>query len=274
MLFDPVLTVVLGGGDLASGVIYRLHQAGFPVVVTELPAPLFVRRAVAFGEAVYSGTITVEGVRAQLVDSPPAVPAVLAAGGVPVLIDPDGDYLTALNPVVLVDARMEKRNMGLTRTDAPFVVALGPGFVAGGDVHAVVETNRGHDLGRVIWHGHAEPDTGQPGTVKGYQATRVLRSPAAGHVQAHFAIGDRIQAGQTIATVSTQPIIAPFDGVLRGIIHPHVDVAAGLKVGDLDPRGERDLCFRISDKALAVGGGVVQAVLSASVVRQRIQTPR
>lgn len=271
MLFDNVLVVVLGGGDLASGVIYRLYRAGFPVVVTELPAPLFVRRAVSYGEAVYRGEITVHGVTARHVTHTDDVARVLAAGEVPVLADPDGEALPTLAPTVLVDARMEKRNLGVTRDDAPLVVAIGPGFTAGDDVHAVVETNRGHDLGRVIWSGTAEPDTGKPGTVLGKTKSRILRAPADGHVMAQVEIGAHVREGDVIAHVSGEPIVAPFDGVLRGIVHERVQAWQGLKVGDLDPRGNVRACFTISDKSLAVGGGVVEAVLASDVVRLAIR---
>jgi xanthine dehydrogenase accessory factor len=269
-LFDSVQIVILGGGDLASGVIYRLHRAGFPVIVTELPVPLLVRRTVSYGAAVFEGEITVDGLTARLVTEPDMAHQTLTAGEIPVLIDEHGTHLQALQPTVVVDARMAKRNLGITIQAAPLVIALGPGFTAGADVHAVIETNRGHNLGRVIWQGTAEPDTGTPGSVKGKTFSRVLRAPLAGHVCARFGIGDRIREGDLIAEVSGAPIFAPFDGVLRGIIHERVAVMAGMKVGDLDPRSDQSGSFTISDKALAVGGGVLEAVLSAPVVRQRI----
>jgi xanthine dehydrogenase accessory factor len=265
--FSGVHVVVLGGGDLASGVIYRLRKAGFPIIVTELPEPLFVRRTVCYGDAAYSGKITVEGVTARLAADTDRVRVVLGYGEIPVLIDPSGASLNVLAPTVIVDARMEKRNLGITRADAPLVIALGPGFAAGDDVHAVIETNRGHDLGRVIWDGSAEPDTGQPGNMKGKTHSRVLRSPANGHVIPSAKIGDTISAGDTIATVNNKPIVAQFDGVLRGLIHERVQVRENFKIGDLDPRGDVSACYKISDKSLAVGGGVVEAVLSSDIIR-------
>jgi xanthine dehydrogenase accessory factor len=258
--------LVIGGGDLASGVIYRLARAGFPVWVTELPAPLFVRRAVCYGEAVYAGEVTVEGITAQRVTSLAEGHAALSAGHIPVMVDPDGDLLRTLQPVAVVDARMEKRNVGITRDAAPLVIALGPGFTAGEDVHTVVETNRGHFLGRVYWQGSAQPDTGSPGAVKGITTTRVLRAPIAGHVTPHYAIGDTIHADDVIATVGGQPLVAQFDGVLRGIVHPNVQVHEGMKIGDLDPRNHREACFTISDKSLSVGGGVLEALLASDVI--------
>ncbi len=265
--FNATRVIVRGGGDLGSGAIFRLYRAGFPVIILELPAPLLVRRTVAFGDAAVSGTLTVEGVTAQRVDSMTAVDDVLAAGAIPLLVDPQGDALAALRPVVVVDARMEKRNLGTTIHDAPLVVALGPGFTAGVDCHAVIETNRGHALGRVLYAGSAEADTGEPGSVKGQTYSRILRAPADGYVQPCAAIGDTVAEGQVIAHVGSHLVKAAFAGVLRGLVHESARVTTGLKIGDLDPRARREHCFTISDKALAVGGGVLEAVLSAQLVR-------
>lgn len=262
MLFESVRVAVRGGGDLASGVIYRLAKAGFPVVVAELARPLVIRRAASFASAVFEGTVQVEGLTARRVDGVDAVPITWAAGEIPLLVDEPGILLRSLCPAVIVDARVAKRNLGTTLNDAPLVIALGPGFEAGRDCHAVIETNRGHDLGRVIWQGAAQPDTGTPGSVQGHTRSRVLRAPAAGLVVPAAAIGDNLLEGQHVAHVGELPILAPFDGVLRGLIHPAVPVVAGMKIGDVDPRGERRHCFTISDKALAIGGGVLEAVLS------------
>lgn len=265
--FKRALVVVRGGGDLASGVIYRLHRAGFPVVVMELATPVFVRRAVAYGEAIYSGAITVDGVTARRADTVATMWAWLERDDVPVLVDPDGASLAALQPVVVVDARMAKTNLGTRLMDAPLVIALGPGFTAGMDCHAVIETNRGHNLGRVISTGTAEADTGEPGVMGGHSHSRVLRAPAAGYVQTRWAIGDTIPAGQVVASVAGQTVTAAFTGVLRGLIHERVWVEPGMKIGDVDPRAERSACFTISDKSLAVGGGALEAVLAAPQVR-------
>jgi xanthine dehydrogenase accessory factor len=269
--FNRCLVLVRGGGDLASGAIYRLHRAGFPVIVTELPTPLLVRRTVSYGEAVYSGTITIEGITARRADTSDNVDSIWDASEIPVLVDPDGTALQALAPPVVLDARMQKVNPGTSIYDAPLVVALGPGFTAGIDCHSVIETNRGHALGRVIEQGSAEPDTGEPGSVQGQTHSRVLRAPKDGHVLPQASIGDTIEEGQTIAEVEGIPIVAQFRGMLRGLIHESVLARQGMKIGDLDPRAKREHCFTISDKSLAIGGGVLEAVLSAPQARPYLQ---
>jgi len=270
------LVLIKGAGDLASGVGLRLQRAGFPVVMTETPAPLAVRRRVAFAQAVFDGACTVEEVTGRRCNAD-EVQSVLAGGAIPVLVDPQAHSLAQLHPPVLVDAIMAKRNTGTHRDDAPFVVALGPGFTVGHDCHAIIETNRGHDLGRVLWHGSAEPDTGTPGELPGIggKASRVLRAPLAGHVEALVEIGDRVSGGQILAVVhgsdgAVGEVAAPFDGVLRGIVHHSVTVQPGMKIGDVDPRAARGHCFTVSDKALAIGGGVLEAVLAA----YRAERPR
>ncbi len=265
-LFDNTLILIKGAGDLASGVAYRVKRAGFPLIMTELPSPLFVRRTVSYGEAVYQGRVTVEGITAQRVDSRAEAIALASTEVIPVLIDPNGDAIADLKPVIVVDAIMAKVNTGTRRDDAPLVIALGPGFTAGVDCHAVIETMRGHRLGRVIAHGAAQPNTGSPGAMQGHTHSRVLRAPAAGHVNSAAGIGDAIRQGQLIATVNGAEIRAPFDGVLRGLVHPAVQVTPGFKIGDLDPRGNADHCFTISDKSLAIGGGVLEAILAHLVV--------
>jgi xanthine dehydrogenase accessory factor len=262
-----MLVTIKGGGDLASGVAYRLSRCGFPVLMTETAQPLTVRRGVAFAQAVYDGQVIVQGVTALLVDSVPEVRQVLVKGAIPLLIDPRAACRAVLQPVVLVDAIMAKANTGTRITDAPLVIALGPGFVAGRDCHAVVETNRGHDLGRVLWGGSASPDTGVPGTVGGQGARRVLRSPCAGRLQPLRAIGDTVEADELIATVDGSEVRAPFAGVLRGLIHESVELAPGMKIGDVDPRAVREHCFTISDKSLAIAGGVLETILSAPQTR-------
>lgn len=269
-LFEDVPVLVRGGGDLGSGVIYRLKVIGFPVYVTELAVPLFVRRAVSYGNAVFRQTTTIEGITARLVPDLEAARAVIAKQEVPVLIDESGEVLLRLNPVVVVDARMAKVNLGTSLEDAPLVIGLGPGFTAGLDCHAVIETNRGHALGRVICEGCAEADTGEPGPIQGFSHARILRAPTDGYVEPWAEIGDHLNAGALIAKVRGQAVLAPFDGVLRGLIHERAAVTQGMKIGDLDPRARREHCFTISEKSLAIGGGVVEAVLRSSQVRERL----
>jgi xanthine dehydrogenase accessory factor len=256
------LVVVRGGGDLGTGVAHRLVRSGFTVLVTELAQPLAVRRAVSFAEAVYSGQVTVEGVTARLADDAMLGLAFTVLGEVPVIVDVADDVLARMRPAIVVDARLAKRNLGTRREDAQLVVGLGPGFTAGQDCHVVVETNRGPNLGRVYWTGSAEPDTGQPEPVQGKAGQRVLRAPAEGEFQGYRAIGDLVQPGEVLASVGGQPIAAPFAGVLRGMLHDGVPVTAGMKVGDVDPRGLREYCFLISDKARSIGGGVLEAALA------------
>jgi len=271
MSFNPIfkncVILIKGAGDLASGVAYRLMRSGFAVVMTELPAPSMVRRTVSFGEVVYSGETKIEGITARRANTAQEAQELVEGGFIPVLVDPEARARQILRPQVLVDAIMAKVNTGTAMSDAPLVIALGPGFTAGNDCHAVIETNRGHWLGRVIYQGQAEPNTGRPGQVKGYTSDRVLRAPAAGKLIPLAQIGDVISQGQLVATVNGHEIRAPFDGVLRGLIHPNVELTAGLKVGDLDPRANRHHCFTISDKSLAIAGGVLEAILASEVVR-------
>ena len=266
-MFNDQLVLLKGGGDLATGIGWRLHRCGFPVVVTEIALPLTVRRGVAFAQAVFDGETTVEGITARRCAAAD-VPDVLAAHEIPVVIDPTAALAAELAPTVLVDAVMAKRNTGTHIDDAPLVVAIGPGFSAGVDCHYVVETHRGHTLGRVIAQGTAIPDTAIPGALPGLgvDATRVLRAPVTGRLDPHVQIGGWVAKGEIIAdchaedgTVSA--LTAPFDGVLRGLVHPNVPVTIGMKIGDLDPRAEPAHAWTISDKSLAIGGGVLEAIL-------------
>lgn len=258
---SSVEVLVRGGGDLASGVAWRLHQSGFKVVITEIAAPLAVRRKVAFCEAVYDGQSTVDGVKAVLVKGPEQVNAVWEQGFIPLLVDPGAESRHALNPEVIVDAILAKRNLGTSIKDAPLVIALGPGFEAGKHAHFVVETNRGHNLGRLLTSGSAQPDTGVPGPVLGITSDRLLRAPATGPWRNVMDIGDRVKKGDLIGTVQGEALCAPIEGVLRGLIRPGIEVSKGLKIGDIDPRGEKGFCFTISEKALAIAGGVLEGIL-------------
>jgi len=261
MLFSDYLALIRGGGDLATGVAYRLHKAGFPVMVLELPRPLVVRRAVALATAVLEGRIRIETLHGQLARSPEEATQLAHTGVIPVLVSPTLPSLQS--PVsILIDARMAKRNLDTRLDQAPLVIALGPGFTAGVDCHAVIETMRGHSLGRVIWEGAALPNTGTPGIVAGKGAERVLRAPREGIVNWSVEIGDLVRAGEVMGEVNGEPVAAPFAGVVRGLIASGTAVPAGLKIGDVDARGNVDACFTISDKALAIGGGVLEAVLT------------
>ena len=250
---------------MASGVAARLHRCRFPVVMTELPQPLVVRRTVAFAEAVYEGEVEVEGIAACRADDLDTALRALGRGVIPVLVDPDAAYRSELDPAVLVDAIMAKANTGTAITDAPLVIALGPGFTAGVDCHAVIETNRGHGLGRVIYEGCAEPDTGQPGDVGGKSRERILRAPVTGVVEAKAAIGERVAEGQLVAVVGGQAVRAATAGVLRGMVRSGTRVSQSVNIGDVDPRAEPAHCALISDKALAIAGGVLEAILAAGI---------
>jgi xanthine dehydrogenase accessory factor len=263
------LVAVKGAGDLATGVIHRLSRAGFAVIATELPEPTVVRRTIAFAEAVTCGEMTVEDVTARLATSLQDIQATLASGLVPIVVDPDGKLLRQIHPSVLIEATLSKYNSGVTMDDAPIVIALGPGYEAGKDVHAVIETNRGHNLGRVYLRGCAESNTGVPGAIGGYTIERLLRAPCAGALYGVRQIGDLVQAGETVAVVRTNeisynepsPVVAAISGILRGLMRDGLHVSSGMKVGDIDPRAAREHCFTISDKSRAVAGGVLEAIL-------------
>ena len=260
MMFPDTLCVVRGGGDLATGVIYRLHSAGFPVIALELSQPRVVRRMASVAQALFDGEVQIEGLHARRAT---AADAYRTLGSViPVIADPQADALTGLRPAVVIDARMAKAPLDTTPQAARLVVGLGPGLIAGWLCHAVVETQRGHDLGRVIWKGPAQANTGEPEQVMGYRNERVLRAPGAGPLRAVARIGDLVQQGDTLASVNGTGVCAPFDGMLRGLLYDGIEVHAGEKIGDLDPRGQRRYCFSISDKSLAVGGGVLEAVMT------------
>ena len=262
------MILIRGGGDLASGVALRLQRAGLKVLISELPQPLAVRRAVSFAEAVYAGEITVEGVTARLVKRG-QVQAALDAGEIPVLVDPDASILSDLDISVLIDGRLTKHAPEPLPTPVPLHIGLGPGFHAGRNCHAIVETRRGHTLGRVYWDGPAQPDSGQP---EG-DPRRVLRAPADGQIVAYAKIGSHLDKGDLIAEITSpienhkSEIVSPFPGTLRGLIHPGLHVTKGLKIGDVDPRDDPELCTLVSDKALAIGGGVLEALLAKPEIR-------
>jgi xanthine dehydrogenase accessory factor len=275
----PSLIIIRGGGDLATGVAIRLLRSGLRVIITELSQPLAVRRTVSFAEAVYSGEICVEGITARKVNDPGdslSILSILGKQQVPVLVDPDCTCARSLQPVVVVDARMTKRPPEAIGYSPSLYIGLGPGFEAGVNCQAVIETRRSHTLGRVFWQGSPDPDTGQPDGDPG----RVLRAPVDGILAAYANIGAHLEKEQIFAEIkvesrivdhSTSSILhAPITGILRGLIHPGLFVTNGMKIGDIDPRNDARLCQIISDKALSIGGGVLEAILSRPEVRSQL----
>ncbi len=256
-----MLIWIRGAGDLATGVAYRLYKSGFSIVMSDLPQPTSIRRTICFSEAIIKGETTVEGITAVFAANAAAANRVLSAGNIAVLVDPAGELAKQLAPTVVVDAILAKRNLGTRLDDADVVVGLGPGFTAGEDCHAVVETMRGHTLGRVYEQGSALPDTGTPGSIAGFTLERLLRAPCDGVFRGVRSIGDVVKAGEICAYVDDQPMISSISGVLRGLLPDGLTVKAGMKSGDVDPRCEISHCYTISDKALAIGGGVLEAVL-------------
>lgn len=253
------LVIVRGAGDMATGVLYALHHFGYRAAATELERPSSIRRTVSLSEAVYDQTYTVEDLAAKRCGQQETV-SVFAAGQVPILVDPEGESIRDLKPDIVVDAMLAKRNLGTTTDMAPVVIGVGPGFYAGRDVHAVVETKRGHDLGRVILNGGAVPNTGIPGNIGGYTSERVMYSPCAGTIKNIRQIGDHVEAGEPVATVGGTPVPAKISGMLRGLIRDGYPVTQGFKVADVDPRNLYEYCFTISDKARLVGFGVLMAI--------------
>ena len=259
-----MLILIKGAGDLATGVGWRLRRCGFPVVMTETAQPTTVRCTVAFSPAVYRGSATVEGVTTRLAAGADEARAIAAGGGVAVAVDPEGALAGVLRPDVLVDAILAKRNLGTRITDAPVVVALGPGFCAGEDCHAVVETKRGHYLGSVLYRGRAIPNTGVPGVIEGVGAERVIRACRDGIWRPQAQIRQLVTQGALVATVEGEPVRAAISGVVRGLLPAGTPVHRGMKAGDIDPRGIVEYCDTISDKARAIAGGVLEAVLHLS----------
>jgi xanthine dehydrogenase accessory factor len=258
---EKLIVLIKGAGEMATGVAHRLFRSGFRICLTEIAKPVAVRRAVSFCEAVYEEEKEVENVRARRVGGGDEIRRGWSEGWVPVIVDPEAKIRNLLKPQVIVDAILAKENMGTRIGDAPWVIGLGPGFRAGEDVHVIVETNRGHNLGRIIEAGEAEPNTGIPGNIGGYTWERVLRAPAEGVFRARREIGDSVRAGEVVAEVNGNSVNAGISGVLRGILRDGVRVTAQMKAGDIDPRGTRENCFTISDKARAIGGSVLEAIL-------------
>jgi len=253
---------IRGAGDLATGIALRLYRSGFDIVMSDIAVPTTVRRTVAFSPAVYTGEASVEGITGKLCENISMIDTVMESGCIPVIVDPSGEIMKEYKPDVIVDAIIAKTNIGTKITDADIVIGVGPGFNAGVDCHAVVETKRGHNLGRVIWSGSAYPNTGVPGNIGGYTVERIIRATADGVFKAKVNIGDYVKAGDLLAYCDETPVYANIDGIVRGLLQDGVKVKTGMKSGDVDPRAEREYCFTVSDKASAIGGGVLEAILS------------
>lgn len=255
------LIIIKGAGDLASGVAHRLFCCGYRLLLTDLPRPLAIRRTVSFCQAAYDGTMTIEGVTARLA-GPENLEQIWAEGLIPLMTGVEQQRLDSMEHGALIEATLSKRNTGLSRRPGRLTIALGPGYAAGEDADAVVETARGHYLGRVILAGPALPNTGRPGLIGGYDLERLIKSPAAGEVCFTSAIGRPVKAGQSLGRVGSAEITATIDGVLRGALTNGLTVPEGFKIGDIDPRPEAaDFIHSPSDKARAVAGGVVEALL-------------
>ncbi len=258
-IFDKLI-IVRGAGDLASATIIRLHNSGFKVIALEIDKPTVIRRTVSFAQAMFDGQYTVEGVTAKRtkIDE---IEAVMANGLIPIVSDPDGEVIRRFRPEVVVDVIIAKRNLGTNRDMAPFTVALGPGFEAGCDVDCVIETARGHNLARLIYKGSASPNTGIPGNIGGFTTERVIHSPCAGVFKATRKIGDIVRKGEVIAHVGDVEVLASLDGMIRGLLHDNLAVPEHFKISDIDPRGEKADYLTCSDKARALSGAVLEAVM-------------
>lgn len=265
-MFKNNFVLVRGGGDLATGVALRLHRAGIKVIITELAQPLAVRRTVSFSEAVYDSQQTVEGVTAKIVEAN-QLSAWKDTDEIPVIIDPNADVLSSFFFPVVIDARLIKQTPSALPTQPTLHIGLGPGFHAGRDCHAVIETRRSHTLSRVYWTGATQPDSGEP---EG-DPRRVLRAPSEGVVTGLKKIGEHVEKGEVIAVVNHRDsVTSPFAGVLRGLIRDGLQVTKGMKIGDVDARDDASACFLVSDKSLAIGGGALEAVLSKAEIRKKL----
>jgi xanthine dehydrogenase accessory factor len=263
--------VVRGGGDIATGTIHKLHRSGFKVVVLDIEKPTSIRRSVCFSEAIYEGEFIVEGIKAVRANNINEIKKALAENKIPVVIDPKGNYINIIKPEIIVDAILAKRNLGTNMSMADITIALGPGFQAGKDVNVVIETMRGHNLGRVIFKGEAQKNTGVPGDIMGYTKERVIYSSIDGIIKNVKEIGDLIKQDEIIAYVNNAPIRATMNGILRGLIRDGSKITQGLKIADIDPRlKEKNNCNTISDKARNIAGGVLEAILYLKFQKQQL----
>ncbi len=262
IMINDTIAVVRGGGDLGSGVAHTLHKSGFKVLILEIDQPKAIRRKVSFAQAVFDGQTRVEDVKAVKAATKQDIETIWNQGCIPVCVDPEASLLREVKADVVIDALLAKKNTGMRRDMAPQTIALGPGFQAGKDVDIVIETNRGHNLGRLIYDGYAESNTGIPGSIKGYTEERVLRAPCDGHIRTILNIGDEVKKAEIICYIDKEPVRAAIDGIIRGLIMNNLRVTKDSKIGDIDPRGIKEYCFTISDKARTIGGAVLEAILS------------
>ncbi len=262
------LVIIRGGGDVASGIIHRLFISGFKVLVLEIEKPLCIRRTVSFAEAVYSKEVNIEGVKGILVYNKEDIILALENNLVPIYIDEKGEIIRELRPLAVVDSIIAKKNLGTNINMAPITIGVGPGFEAGLDVDLVIESNRGHNLGKVIYKGRAEKNTGVAGTTLGYRNERVLRAPVSGIIKPLRNIGEKVALGEAVVLIGGKEIKAKIHGIVRGMIKEGLYVKKGTKIGDIDPRGNVDNAFTISDKARAIGGGVLEGILHLNNMRE------
>lgn len=265
-----MLAVIKGAGDIASGIALRLKKAKFDIVMTDIESPTAIRRTVCFSEAVTNGEAVVEDIKAVLASDVDSALEIINDGNIAVLVDEKAGCIRELKPDFVIDAILAKKNLGTNISDAPTVIGVGPGFTATVDCHAVVETKRGHFLGRVYYTGSAAENTGIPGNIDGHTEDRIIRSPQYGVFNPIFEIGDIVKEGEVVACVDSTPVTCKVGGVLRGILPKGTLVTPNMKSGDVDPRGNKEHCYTVSDKALAVGGGVLEACLNLYVERKNV----
>lgn len=256
------IVIVKSGGDIATGIIQKLHRSGFRVLVLEIERPTTIRRTVSFSEAVYTGSTVVEDLLALRVSNQNQIIDAWEKDYIPVIIDPFGEYIQKIKPLVLIDSIIAKKSLGMKKNLAPLTIGIGPGFCAGLDVDVVIESNRGHNLGRLIYNGYADENTGEPGNIQGFTKERVIYSPASGFFRSVRKIGDLVKKGELLGYVGDVQVVSLMDGLLRGCLKSGLKVSKGLKIFDVDPRlDEIENCFKISDKARTIAGGVLEAIL-------------